>query len=143
MAQKQQEQQQQDSSDEQGEQDRGLVSQVGPVQVDWARTAGYFGGIAAAVALEMIEWPVALFVAAVPFVKLFNQPKAPFPVRLVSHVYQGASIPVGGGAESTIRLPSSKGEQSQQEGKSDGKSEEQAEHAGGQRRGRSRAKEAS
>lgn len=69
-----------------------------------------------AVALEMIEWPVALFVAAVPLVKMLNQPKAPLPVRFASHVYQGASIPVGGGAESTIRLPSSKEQQSAEEG---------------------------
>lgn len=114
MAQEQQDNR--ESADDQGEQDRGLVGKVGPVEVDWPRTVGYFGGIGVAVALEMIEWPIALFIAAVPLVKMLNQPKAPLPLRFASHLYQGASIPVGGGAESTIRLPTSKGQQSAEEG---------------------------
>lgn len=109
-------QRQPQNADDSGEQDRGLVGRIGPVEVDWPRTIGFFGGIGAAIALEMIEWPVALFIAAVPFVKMLNQPKAALPVRVVSHVYQGAALPVGGDAESTIRLPSSTGQQNAEEG---------------------------
>ena len=36
------------------------------------RTAGYYGGIAAAVALGVIDWPVALFIGAIPVVELLK-----------------------------------------------------------------------
>jgi len=63
--------------------DRGLVTQMGPIQVDWARSAGYYGGIALAVGVGMIEPPLAVFIALIPFLKLLNRPNAPLPARLV------------------------------------------------------------
>ncbi|HLH22088.1 MAG TPA: hypothetical protein VK066_06175 [Chloroflexota bacterium] len=84
--------------------DRGLTSQVGPVEVHWVRSVGYFGGIGLAVAFELIEPPLALFIAAVPFLKMLNRPRAPLPVRFVSQLVDGAAKPVGGDSEGTIRL---------------------------------------
>ncbi len=82
--------------------DRGLVTQMGPIQVDWPRSVGYYGGIALAVGAGMIEPPLAVFIAIIPFLKLLNRPNAPLPVRLVSQVLDGASKPVGGDSEATI-----------------------------------------
>jgi hypothetical protein len=84
---------------------RGLVAHVGPVVVDVPRSIGYFGAIGLAVALEVIEWPVGLFIASIPFVKMLNRPKLPQPVRFVEHVLDGAAKPVGGDSEGTIRVP--------------------------------------
>jgi hypothetical protein len=83
---------------------RGLVTRVGRVQVDVPRSVGYFGAIGLAVAFEVIEWPVGLFIAAIPFIKMLNRPKLPQPVRFVEHVLDGAAKPVGGDAEGTIRF---------------------------------------
>ena len=35
------------------EQDRGLTSRVGPVEIDWPMAIGYYGGIGLALAFEM------------------------------------------------------------------------------------------
>lgn len=86
--------------------DRGLASRIGPVEIDWPRSVGYFGGIALALAFEMIEPPLALVIAAVPFVKMLNVPDASRPVRLVSQLVDGASKPIGGDSDQTIRLRS-------------------------------------
>lgn len=86
------------------QEDRGLTSRFGPVEVDWPRTIGYYGGIALAVGFEMIEWPLGVFIAAVPFFKMLNRPRAKLPTRLVAQLVDGASKPVGGDAESTVRL---------------------------------------
>jgi hypothetical protein len=84
--------------------DAPFISRMGPLEVDWPQSIGYFGGIALAVALELIEPPVAIFIAAIPFVKLFKQPGEVKPARFVSAVLEGAAKPVGGDSESTIRL---------------------------------------
>lgn len=84
--------------------DRGLVSRVGPLEIDWPRSLGYFGGIALATACEMIEPPLALCIAAVPFVRMLNVPNASWPVRFVAQITDGAAKPVGGDSEQTIRL---------------------------------------
>jgi hypothetical protein len=52
-------------SEEQKE-DQPFVSRIGPVDIDWPRSIGFFGGIAIAVALELIAPEIALFVACVP-----------------------------------------------------------------------------
>ncbi len=82
--------------------DRGLATDIGPIRVDWPRSAGYYGGIGLAVAAGMIEPPLAVFVALIPFLKLLNRPTAPLPARLISQVLDGASKPVGGDSEATI-----------------------------------------
>ena len=84
--------------------DRGLTSRVGPVEVDWPRTVGYYGGLALAVGFGMIEPPFGVFIAAVPFFKMLNRPKASHPVRLFSQVLDGASQPIGGDGDYSIRL---------------------------------------
>jgi hypothetical protein len=88
----------------QAPEDRGLVSQLGPVKVDWPRSIGYYGGIGIAVALEAIEPPLALFIAAIPFLKMLNRSNASQAVRFIGQVLDGAAKPVGGSAEATIQL---------------------------------------
>jgi hypothetical protein len=87
-----------------GPEERGIVSHIGPVEIQWVRSLGYFGGIALAVAFEVIEPPGALFIVAVPFLKMLNRPRAPLPVRMLSQLVDGASQPVGGEAKGTISL---------------------------------------
>lgn len=84
--------------------DRGLTSRVGPLEVNWPRTVGYYGGLALAVGFGMIEPPFGVFIAAVPFFKMLNRPKASQPVRLVSQLLDGASQPVGGDGDYSIKL---------------------------------------
>ncbi len=43
-----------------------LEVQVGTVEVDVPRSIGFFGGLAAATGLGLIEPPFALFIAALP-----------------------------------------------------------------------------
>lgn len=83
---------------------KGFESRIGPIEVNWPQTVGYYGGIALAIAFEVIEPPVGIFIAAVPLLKMLSRPKAPGPVRLVSQVFEGAAKPVGGDAESTVRI---------------------------------------
>jgi hypothetical protein len=84
--------------------DIDMVRRVGAIEVDVPRTIGYFGGIAAAVGLGIIDWPVGVFIAAIPLVKMFNRRGAPRSVRLASQVYEGIALPVGGEAPGTVRL---------------------------------------
>jgi hypothetical protein len=86
------------------QQPRPLRVQLGPVQVDFVKTAGYYGGIMAAVAAGMIEWPLAIFIAGVPFYKLLQHPDASLPVQVVSDALDGAARPVGGSSEGVIKL---------------------------------------
>jgi hypothetical protein len=83
---------------------RGLVTRFGPFDVDVPRSVGYFGAIGLAVAFEVIEWPVGLFIASIPVIKMLNHPKTPKPVRFVEHILDGAAKPVGGDSEGTIRI---------------------------------------
>jgi hypothetical protein len=84
--------------------DRGLTSRIGPITVDWPRSIGYFGGTAAAVAFGLIEPPLGVFIAAVPFLKMLNRPGAPTPLRFVGQLLDGASKPVGGDTAATVEL---------------------------------------
>lgn len=84
--------------------DRGLVLHAGPVSVDVPRSLGYYGGIAVAVGAGMIEPPLALFIGAIPLVKMLMRGSAPQPLRFLGQVFDGAAQPVGGDAEGTIRL---------------------------------------
>ena len=94
-------------SDQQEPQNRDLTGHIGPLEIDWPRTVGYYGGIGAAVAFGMIDPPVGLFVAAVPFLKMLNRPGAKRPTRMVAEFFDGAAKPVGGDSRSTITLKSS------------------------------------
>jgi hypothetical protein len=85
-------------------QDEGLVSHIGPVDIDWPQSIGYFGALGVATALGFIEPPLAIFIAAVPFFKFLNRPNATRPSRFVGQVLEGASKPVGSDGSATIRL---------------------------------------
>ena len=115
-----------DSTAETAEQERGLTSHIGPVEVEWPLTVGYYGGIALAVAFELIEPPLALFVAAIPFLKMLNQPGASQPTRLVSQLLQGMAKPVGGDSPSSIRLTTPDVASAVQQGTPDGPEARQA-----------------
>ncbi len=84
--------------------DQGLTSQAGALEIDWPRSIGYFGGVALAVAFELIEPPLGLFIVAIPFIKLLNRPQVPRPARFVAQLLDGAAKPLGGDSDATIRL---------------------------------------
>jgi len=86
------------------EQEQGMTSQIGPIEIDWPRTIGYYSGIGLAVAFELIEPPLAIFIAAIPLLKMLNHPKASAPTRFVGQLLDGAAKPVGGSSEATIQL---------------------------------------
>ena len=86
------------------EQPLGLMSRMGPLEIDWPRTVGYYGGIGLALAFEMVEPPLALFIAAIPVLKMLNRPGASHLTRFVGQLLEGAATPVGGSAEATIQL---------------------------------------
>jgi hypothetical protein len=77
---------------------------VGTVEVDVPRSVGYFGGLAVAVAVGLIEPPLALFIAAVPVFKSLTNTALPKAVRVVGEVLEGAAKPVGSDAEGVIEL---------------------------------------
>jgi hypothetical protein len=101
MAQEQEQEQKQEQ-----EQEQGLISQIGPIEIDWPRTIGYYGGIGLATAFELIQPPLAIFIAAIPLLKMLNYPGASVPVRFVGQLLDGAAKPVGGSSEATIQLKS-------------------------------------
>lgn len=80
------------------------MARIGPLQVDVPRSIGYFGAIALAIAFEVIEPPIGIFIAAVPFFKLLEQRREPKPVQFVGAVLEGAAQPVGGNAEAIIKV---------------------------------------
>jgi hypothetical protein len=84
--------------------ERGLITRVGSLEIDWPKSLGYFGGIALAVAYDLIAPPIGLFIAAIPVVKLFKHPGRSWPLRIVADAIEGAAKPVGGDAEATVRL---------------------------------------
>jgi hypothetical protein len=87
-----------------GAPDNVLEVQVGTVEVDVPRSIGYFGGLAVATGLGLIEPPLALFIAAVPFYKVLTNTALPKAVRVVGEVLEGAAKPVGSDAEGVIVL---------------------------------------
>ena len=90
-------------ADDQQQEDQPFVSKIGPLHVDWPRSLGYFGGIALAVAFDLVAPELALFVAAVPLVKLLKRKNATKIEKAIAGVFEGAAKPLGGDAESTVR----------------------------------------
>ncbi len=88
--------------------EQGLTTEIDStnVEIDWPRSLGFFGAIGAAVALELVPIPIAVFIAGVPFLKLLDRPNASTPQRFVSQVIEGAAKPVGGDSEGTIHWSS-------------------------------------
>lgn len=87
----------------------GLVSRIGPLELDWPRSLGFFGGVGLAVAIGVIDPPLGLFIAAVPFLKMLDLPSLPQIPRFFGQVFEGVAKPVGGDSEGTVRLVTSKG----------------------------------
>jgi hypothetical protein len=83
---------------------RGLVDHIGPIKVDWPRSIDYCGGISLVAAAGAIEPPLAIFIAAIPILKMLNRPSASLPERFIGQVLDGAAKPVGGSSEATIEL---------------------------------------
>jgi hypothetical protein len=86
------------------EQKQGMVTNIGPVEIDWPRTIGYYGGVGLATAFGLVEAPLAIFIAAIPLLKMLNHPGASAPTRFVGELLEGAAKPVGGSSEATIQL---------------------------------------
>ena len=93
-------------SDEQdtNEQNLGMSSCIGPLEIDWPRTIGYYGGIGLALAFELVEPPLAIFIAAIPVLKMLNHPGASRVMRFTGQLLEGAAKPVGGSSEATVQL---------------------------------------
>lgn len=90
--------------------DRGPISRLGAIEIDWPRSLGYFGGIAIAVGMELVEPPLALFIAAVPLLRILTKSNSPAPIRFAGQVVEGAAKPVGGDSEGTLRVASPAGQ---------------------------------
>jgi len=82
--------------------DQGLVVHVGPLKIDVPRSLGYYGGVA--VGVGVIDPPLALFIAAIPAMKMLMNSQAPTAMRFIGQVFDGAAQPLGGDAEGTVRL---------------------------------------
>jgi hypothetical protein len=85
-------------------QDRRVTRRIGPLDSEWPRSIGYYGGIGLAVAAGMLGVPVALSVAAIPFLKVRNRPTASWATGVVAPVRDGAAKPIGSHGEATIQL---------------------------------------
>ncbi|GLY67852.1 hypothetical protein [Amycolatopsis taiwanensis] len=81
-----------------------MAIESGRVRVDVPRSVGYFGGLAVAVGLGLIEPPLAMFIAAVPVFKALTNSALPVVVRFVGEVFEGAAKPVGSDAEGVVEL---------------------------------------
>ena len=92
------------AAERQDQTNRGTVVRLGALELDVPRSIGYFGAIALAVAFEVVEAPVALFIAAVPLFELLQKREKMPLTRFVGEVLEGAAKPVGGDAEAVIRL---------------------------------------
>ncbi|MCW2655337.1 MAG: hypothetical protein QOE41_4573 [Mycobacterium sp.] len=84
--------------------DNVLEVEVGTVEIDVPRSVGYFGGLAVAVGIGLIEPPLALFIAAVPVFKALTNTALPAAVRVVGEVLEGAAKPVGSDADGVVQL---------------------------------------
>ncbi len=78
--------------------------QLGPVLIDVPRSMGYFGGVGAALALGLVDPPLAAFIAAVPFLAMLTHRSLPAPVRFLGEALEGAAKPVGGDDDGYVLL---------------------------------------
>ena len=83
--------------------DQPFVVEIGSLKVDIPRSVGYFGGLALAVAFDVITPELGLLIALVPVLKLLKRRNATLPERAVASVLEGAAKPVGGDAEATVK----------------------------------------
>lgn len=86
------------------QEERDLTSKFGALEINWPKTVGFYGGIALAVGLELIEPELGLFVATIPIFKMLDRPRSSRPWRFITQLFDGAAQPVGGTGTDTIRL---------------------------------------
>lgn len=86
-----------------------LVSRIGTLEIDWPRSLGFFGGIALAIGTGIIDPPLGLVIAAVPFIRMLDLPRLDNRVRFVAQVLEGVAKPVGADTEGTVRIVTAKG----------------------------------
>jgi hypothetical protein len=96
----------------------GLVNRIGPFEIDWPRSMGYFGGAALAVAVGVIDPPVGVFIAAIPFLRMLDLPRLPIPSRFVGQIFEGMAKPLGGDSQGTVRLVTDRGASGEPAGES-------------------------
>ena len=77
-----------------GAPDNVLEVEDGTVEVDVPRSVGYFGGLAVAVGIGLIEPPLALFIASVPVFKVLTNTALPPLVRAVCELLEGRPNPL-------------------------------------------------
>jgi hypothetical protein len=106
------------TDDDHTDDDPKLVHRIGPLEIDWPRSMGYFGGAALAVAAGVIDPPVGVFIAAIPFLRMLDLPKLPTPSRFVGQIFEGMAKPLGGDSEGTIRIVTDRGASGQPAGES-------------------------
>ncbi|NKQ54314.1 hypothetical protein HFP15_15620 [Amycolatopsis sp. K13G38] len=87
-----------------GEPGKVLAVEVGRLKIDVPRSVGYFGGLAVAVGVGLIEPPLAAFIAAVPAFKALTDTALPKAARALGEILEGAAKPVGSDAEGVISL---------------------------------------
>lgn len=86
-----------------------LVSRIGTLEIDWPRSIGFFGGITLAVGAGIIDPPLGLIIAAVPFIRMLNLPRMDNRVRFVAQVLEGIAKPIGSDTEGTVRIVTAEG----------------------------------
>jgi hypothetical protein len=86
--------------------EHGLIVRVGPLEIDWPKALGYYGGVGLALTCDVIAPPLALFIAAIPVLKLLKAPVLPTLLRIAADVVEGAAKPVGGDADAMVRVRS-------------------------------------
>jgi hypothetical protein len=75
-----------------------------PAEIDWPMALGYYSGIGLALAFEMMEPPLALFIAAIPILNLLHRPRASWPTGLLSPLLHGMARPRGDDGASASEL---------------------------------------
>lgn len=68
------------------------------------RSVGYYGGVAAAVGLGLVEPPLGIFIAGIPVIKALTHRAAPLAIRLVGEILEGGAKPIGGDADAVVRI---------------------------------------
>jgi hypothetical protein len=81
-----------------------MTLRAGSISVDVPRSVGYYGGVAAAVGLGLIEPPLAVFIAGVPLLKMLTNHGLPVAVRFVGEFFEGVAKPIGGDTDAVIEL---------------------------------------
>lgn len=87
-------------SDESGAHD----IRVGPFLIDVPRSIGYFGGVGVALALGLVDPPLAAFIGAAPFLVMLTHRSLPVPIRFVGEALEGAARPIGGENDGYVQL---------------------------------------